>query len=392
MTYFANEPTIVCLAHLGWDFVWQRPQQLLSRLAQQYPTIYIREPHIDTTTNHTPYLRRIPSDGGVVAYEPRLPNRLDVHENAQAHYINLVKTALAEHGIVHPSNGQRLSQAPLIVWFYTPMPVYVLDHIPADLVIFDAMDQLANFRFAPPDLIAREAELMQRADLVFTGGRSLYEARRDHHPNVYLFASGVDPSHFAQARQLDTEVASEIADLPGPVLGYYGVIDERIDLDMLSALATQRPDWSFVMVGPLAKIDPESLPRRPNIYYPGQQPYNRLPQFLKRFDVCLMPFALNEATQYISPTKALEYMAAHKPIVSTHVPDVVANWSHVVYLAQDGAGFIQAVEQALGETPTQRQARIIRQNAVITRHTWDRIAHDMGRLIDTALTARSEGR
>ena len=383
-----TKPTLLCLSHLGWDFVWQRPQHILSRLAAHFSLIYVNEPNLaapgsaDYPADGRPYLREVYRDKNVVAWQPIFPNRQEIHAHWREHYVRLVKSLLAP--------GERP-----ILWFYTPTPYYFLDHIPASLVVYDVMDNLAGFKGASADLPEREAALLARADVVFTGGRSMYLERQDRHRNIHLFPSGVEPEHFAQAMNRKTPVAPEISRLyqngrsPQAVLGYYGVIDERIDLCLLCRLAADNPQWAIVMVGPVAKIDEEQLPRLPNIHYTGRQSYERLPQFLKGFDVCLMPFALNEATRTISPTKTLEYMAAHKPIVSTPIPDVVANWSDVVHLAWDPAAFATAVSQALCETPQEHEARIRREEALLASHTWDHIAAAMHRHLCHALQAKS---
>ncbi len=247
------------------------------------------------------------------------------------------------------------------------------------------MDELANFKGASTDLRQREAGLLARADLVFAGGRSLYEARKERHRNVHLFASGVEVEHFAQALSPALRIAPEIAALPRPVLGYYGVIDERMDLELLSGLASRHPDWSIALVGPVTKLEPEQLPTAPNLHYLGPRSYAELPSFLKGFDACLMPFAMNEATRFISPTKTLEYMAAHKPIISTPVPDVVSNWTGIVRIAGNIGEFEGAVEDTLGETATDRQKRVAREEHILREHGWARIAHDMHGLIRAAL-------
>ncbi len=382
-------PGIIVLAHLGWDFVWQRPQHILSRLAQHYPVIYINEPQVSPTDEGEPQLRVVADDNNVTAYQARFPNRADVLENWRDAYMDLARGAMMSHGWLQVEDGEDVLTRPVILWFYTPMPDYALESLPHDVVVYDVMDQLANFKGAPPDLAEREKHVLKHADVVFTGGRSIYEARQGQHDNLHLFCSGVDPSHFAQALKPETEVAPEIAELSHPVLGYYGVIDERADLNLLRQVAEQRPDWSIVMVGPVVKIDPKDLPIVPNIYYPGQKPYGRLPNFLKGFDVCLMPFAMNEATRYISPTKTLEYMAAEKPIVSTPVHDVVTNWGDVVYIANDAADVVQAVEHAMAETSDERAARLARYEQIVNENTWDYIADEMRRLIEEAFDKRA---
>lgn len=380
-------PAILCLSHLAWDFVWQRPQHLLSRLARHYPVLYVNEPQL-TTVQTRPYLKRIAETSGVKAWQPFFPDRREILENWRNVYITLVQELLLDQGWLRRSRTGLAAVRPLIVWFYSPTPFYLLDHLPADLVVYDVMDELANFKNAAADLPEREAKLLAQADLVFTGGRSLYQARQGRHPHLHLFTSGVEPEHFARALSPATEVSAEIAALPRPILGYYGVIDERIDLNLLDTLAAEHPTWSIVMVGPVAKIEAKDLPRRPNLYYPGQQPYSKLPHFLKGFDVCLMPFQINAATRYISPTKTLEYMAAHKPIVSTPVPDVVANWADVVSIAANPAEFAAAIEAALTETSAQREARIVREESYLARSNWDTIAAEMRGLIQAGLSRR----
>ncbi len=382
-------PGIVVLAHLGWDFVWQRPQHILSRLARHYPVLYINEPQVSPTAEGEPQLRVVADEGNLTAYQPRFPDRADVLNDWRETYVGLARDAMIRHGWLRVEDGKDVLTRPVILWFYTPVPVYALDSLPHDLVVYDVMDQLANFKGAAKDLPQREARLLQHADVVFTGGRSIYEARVGRHHNLHLFSSGVDPNHFAQALKPETEVAPEIAELSHPVLGYYGVIDERADMDLLRQVAEQRPDWSIVMVGPVVKIDPKDLPLVPNIYYPGQKPYSALPSFLKGFDVCLMPFAMNEATRFISPTKTLEYMAAEKPIVSTPVPDVVRNWGHAVSIAGDAAGVIQAVEHAMAETTDERAERLAAYDEIVNRNTWDYIAGEMRRLIEEAFAKRA---
>jgi UDP-galactopyranose mutase len=380
-------PAIVCLSHLGWDHVWQRPQQLLSRLARRYPVLYINEPTIDPALSGPPSACLVERRGPVVAWQPVFPDRAEVYARWRACYAELVAELLVQHGWARRRGDELTAVRPIILWFYTPTPVYMAELLPASLVVFDVMDDLASFRGASADLALREAMLLRRADLVFAGGHTLFAARRERHANIHLFPSGVDLEHFASTLRPQTEVAEAIADLPRPVLGYYGVIDERIDLPLLDALATEHPEWSIVLVGPVSKIEPTSLPRRPNLHYPGQQPYSELPRFLKGFDVCLMPFAINGATRSISPTKALEYMAAHRPIVSTPVPDVVANWADVLSVADTPAAFGAAITAALHERVDERARREQRQRTVLAASTWDTIVARMGELIERELAS-----
>lgn len=383
-------PGVLCLSHLAWDHVWQRPQQILSRLAHHYPVLYVAEPEISRSPMGEPRLEMVADDGQLRAWRPVFPDRSDILDGWRESYIRIVQDLLRREGWIDQDPKELVATRPLITWFYTPIPWYMLDHIPAQLVVYDVMDDLVSFKGAAEDLPWRERQLLDRCDLVFAGGRSLYNSRKDDHPNIHLFPSGVDVGHFASAMESATEVPLDVAPLPQPVLGYYGVIDERIDLGLLEEVARRRPDWSFVMVGPVTKLDPSQLPEAPNLLYTGQQPYGQLPSFLKAFDVCLMPFAINPATRSISPTKALEYMAARKPIVSTPVPDVVANWPEEILIGRNADEFVLAVEGALSETESQRALRVARQERVVARNGWERVAQEMRAHIESTLAPGSE--
>jgi glycosyltransferase involved in cell wall biosynthesis len=330
---------VIVHSHLRWDFVWQRPQQIFSRLAPRHPILFTEEPmrggdalRLIVTEPHPNVFRAVPS----------LPAAgYATVDDEWAAVLPMLRDAVASH----PLLAGRFDSP--IQWFYSPMTApHFLGRFGASCVVYDCMDELANFRFAPPDIGQRERFLISRADVVFTGGHRLYEAKSQHHDNVHFYGCGVDVAHFATARDPQTPLPAGFDALPRPVFGYFGVIDERIDYELLDRLARQSPDASIVMVGPLAKVERSALPDRPNIHWLGQRRYEDLPAIVKGFDVCLMPFALNEATRFINPTKTLEYMAAGKPIVSTAVPDVVRNFTPIVEVAQDPDGFVDAVWQA----------------------------------------------
>jgi UDP-galactopyranose mutase len=275
------------------------------------------------------------------------------------------------------------------LWFYTPMLLPATRSLAPSLVVYDAMDELSLFKGASPDLLPRERRLLQLADVVFTGGVSLGRAKAALHSNVHAIPSGVDVDHYRQALDPATPVPADLEALPHPRVGFFGVIDERADLPLLAELARLRPDWQFVMIGPVLKIDRAELPAAPNLHYLGQRQYRELPGYTKGFDVCMLPFALNDATRFISPTKTLEYMAAHKPIVSTPVPDVVGSFREHVAIAANAADFVAAVEQALAETPPRRESRVARERAVVAGNTWDAIVARMDRLMLEALAGRA---
>jgi len=333
---YSDRPTLLCFSHLRWDFVFQRPQHLMSRFADDMTVVYWEEP-VETDRKSTPLLRvRAAEDHpNVRIVVPHLPEGLDEAQREAA-----LKRLLDAY-----SAG--LSR-PLVAWYYTPMMLPFSRDLDATVTVFDAMDELSKFKFAPPKLLDLEQELIGRADLVFTGGTSLFEAKKDRHDSVHLFPSSVDRTHFAKARACHFDPADQ-EDLPRPRLGFYGVIDERFDIALLDAIAAMRPDWSFVMVGPVVKISEDELPKRHNIAYLGPKKYEQLPAYLSGWDVALMPFAMNESTQFISPTKTPEYLAGGKPVVSTPVRDVVRHYGHLqgVGIASTPEEFVEHCERML---------------------------------------------
>jgi glycosyltransferase involved in cell wall biosynthesis len=266
------------------------------------------------------------------------------------------------------------------VWFYTPMALPLATGLKPRGVVYDCMDELSHFKNAPRQLVQRENALFKIADLVFTGGRSIYNAKKSRHPDVHCFPSSVDAQHFAKVKG-DHPLQAEI---PRPRLGYCGVIDERINLDLIDSIAQARPEWNIVMVGPTAKIDPAHLPRRDNIHWLGQQGYEDLPGFISGWDVCLMPFALNDATKFISPTKTLEYMACGRPSVSTSIRDVVEPYGHVVRIADTAEGFIADCEMIMQRTAEEHIAHSRELAEIVARTSWDNTADAMAELIAQA--------
>ncbi len=386
---------LIVFSHLRWSGVYQRPQHLLSRFAKHIPVIVIEEPVLLSNSNEKPSFRET-SDGNVTVLTPLLPDS-STSQFGFCKETNRIISRLIEERFPRSSwwGGQRFGSGSAhshkpVVWYYTPMALGALPgSIDPGLVVLDAMDDLASFRNAPRELRDQEEAMLRTADVIFAGGPSLYEARRHRHPSVHCFPSGVDARHFATGAE-SMAPAADIAALPGPVLGFHGVLDERIDFDLIAKVADSRPNWSLALVGPLAKIEESDLPRRPNISYLGRQQYADLPSFLAGFDVAILPFALNEATRSISPTKTLEYLAAEKPVVSTAIADVVSLYGNVVRIASDPADFITAVEAALAESGGDRRRRHARAQAHLLEHDWDAIADGMAdRMIET-VTARSE--
>ena len=331
------------------------------------PVLFIEEPVFDDTG--PAWLEMHTITGNLTVGVPHLPRGLDSGATATSQRA-LLDGACARNDITDP-----------YLWFYTPMAIAFAGEIPASAIVYDCMDELSAFKDAPPELPELEDLLLDRADLVFTGGLSLYEAKRARHPRVYAFPSAVDIGHFGAARGRLAEPSDQAA-IPRPRLGFFGVIDERMDTALLAALAGRRPDWQFVMIGPVVKIDPASLPKADNIHYLGIKNYQELPAYAAHWDVALMPFALNDATRFISPTKMPEYLAAGKPVVSTPVADVTQLWGHLdaTFIAENPDDFASkaAAAIALAATPGDWLDQIDRELAGLS---WDRTWEQMRALI-----------
>ena len=377
----APEPqpaTLLCFSHLRWNFVFQRPQHLMSRFAREMDVIFWEEP-IETGPKETAFLqvREAEDAPGLRVVVPHLPQGMTEEAREAA-----LKRLLDAH--VAAIRG------PLIAWYYTPMMLTFSRHITPDLTVYDAMDELSKFKFAPEHLLSYEQELIDRADILFTGGSSLYEAKKDRHDYVHCFPSSVDRCHFAKARARQFEPADQ-EDLPKPRLGFYGVIDERFDIDLLGKVAEMRPDWSFVMLGPVVKIAEEDLPRRHNIHYLGSKTYDQLPCYLSGWDVALMPFAMNESTEFISPTKTPEYLAGGKPVVSTPIKDVVRHYGHLegVQIASTPEEFVAGCEKALELSRNPESGWLAEADLMLSATSWDITQARMAGLIHDLLGTRT---
>jgi glycosyltransferase involved in cell wall biosynthesis len=367
---------VLCLSHLRWGFVFQRPNHLMSRWARQKRVLFVEEPIHDAAAPYLSTSEVLPNLHVVV---PHLPASASPRESIRGQRA-LFDDLLAQFEVRSP-----------LLWFYTPMALEFAAHASAAAVVYDCMDELSAFQGAPPELRLQERQLFARADLVFTGGHSLYEAKRAHHGRVHAFPSSVDARHFGAALQPGRREPRDQGSIPRPRLGFFGVIDERMDRDLLARLADARPDWHIVLIGPVVKIDPASLPRRPNLHYLGPKPYEDLPAYIGGWDVAVMPFARNEATRFISPTKTLEYLAAGAPVVSTPIRDVVRPYGERgLVRVGEGDGFVQQVTEALREKGT--AAGDARRRAAldwVSSTSWDRTWEGMRELVLEAAARRA---
>lgn len=374
---------IIALCHLSWDWVWQRPQQFLSRLARRHPVLFVETYCSDTRTTRIE-LKNPENHPNVTVLQMHLPAaRWQDGGFIDAERRRTLQAVLSEE------LAGRFEQP--LLWFYDPMAVTSFaGQLGERAIVYDCMDELSQFKGAPPELIARERILLKKADVVFCGGQKMRQKRLPLNPNTHFFGTGVDIAHFGRALSDDLPVAPEIAQLgDGPVLGYFGVIDERIDYELLAKLADARADWHIVMVGPTAKVDPADFPRRPNLHFIGGRPYAALPALTKGFSVALMPFALNAATEYINPTKALEYMAAGRPVVSTALDEVRMNFGEVSRVAKSHDEFVSLCAR---EVARPSRARVARGIKLASKNTWEAIIAQMEQHIADVLKPARKAR
>lgn len=366
---------MIVLSHLRWDFVYQRPQHLMSRCAKERRVFFVEEPIFGSGPMKLEVSRR---EDGLHVVVPHLPEGLQSEAAIEAVQHALIDRLFEEYQI-----------SDYILWYYTPMAIAWTRHLKPIATVYDCMDELSAFRGAPPQLIEREKELFKRADLVFTGGQSIYEAKRDKHKSVHAFPSSIDAKHFAQARAVTNEPEDQ-AQIPHPRMGFFGVVDERFDIELLEGIADARPDWHLVIIGPVVKIDPATLPQRPNIHYLGGKSYKELPAYLAGWDVAALFFARNESTKYISPTKTPEYLAAGRPVVSTSIRDVVRPYGDLglVRIADTVDEFIKAAAEIGMDEQAFDEKWLARVDEFLSQRSWDKTWQEMSDLISAVIKER----
>ena len=361
---------LVCFSHLRWNFVYQRPQHLLSRFSKHYRVFYIEEPIIEQREKD--FLQVNNSENNIWIVTPHLPQG---SENVNV---------LDRQNVLLKAFFNDLNIQKYIFWYYTPMAIELGNFFEPQMIVYDCMDELSNFKFAPPILKEREKELFGKADVVFTGGHNLYKAKKSSHHNIHPFPSSIDKAHFEAARELENDPADQ-EKIPHPRFGFYGVIDERMDIELLRQVAEKRPDWHLVVIGPVVKIDPAMLPKLDNIHYLGGKSYNELPKYLAGWDVATIPFVLNESTEFISPTKTPEYLAGGKPVISTSIIDVVTPYgeNNIVHIADTADEFIAAGEIELNRKNRTEWLENI--DVFLSSNSWDQTWEGMMEHINNVL-------
>ena len=373
---------IIVFSHLRWSFVWQRPQQFLSRFAAGHPILFVEEPCFDLPEGEAPKLILDTVMDNVTVAAIHVP----ASSRADASLPTWLRTLTTE--AIAAVNSDGAFDDPLL-WFYSPMESsWSLGYFKNRGVVYDCMDELSQFRGAPSELVHNEARLLAHADIVFTGGYELWLKKKKQHQNVHFFGCGVEYKHFALAQDPRTPIPEDLQvlrDQGRPILGWFGVVDERVNYPLLEAMSQLRPDWAFVMVGPVVKVDPAELPQAPNLHWLGGRDYKVLPNYCRGFDVCMMCFALNEATEYINPTKALEYLATGKPVISTPVRDVVRQYSDLIDITEDPAEFVRLADRAINH-PDEAKIKAGIERARMS--SWESTVAQMRLLISQAIEER----
>lgn len=365
---------VLCFSHLRWDFVYQRPQHLLSRFAKEgHRVFFIEEPIFTDGESRFKVSWR---EENLFVVVPEIKHETSA-ENLNEILVSELKNLVENYEIEN-----------YIDWYYTPMMLSWSEQLAPLAVVFDSMDELSLFKFAPPELIANEEKLFKLADVVFTGGQSLFEAKKHRHRNIHALPSSIDAAHFAKAFSVKKEPFDQ-REISRPRIGFFGVIDERMDVELLDEIAALKPDFQFVMIGPIVKIDEKDLPRRANIHYLGGKQYNELPNYLAGWDAAMMPFAMNDSTRFISPTKTPEYLAAGKPVISTPIRDVVSPYGEndLAHIAATAEEFIAEIEKALAENAIERQIKV---DEFLAGTSWDKTFRAMKDLIEKSVGKREE--
>lgn len=361
-----EEFSLIVHCHLCWDWVWQRPQQFLSRLSARHKILFVETVGPDPQLA-APYARFRSADGfpNITILRIQFPT----WQWGNGDFVDRERQRLVQLALTRePLAGQFEN---LVQWFYDPMAVTAFGGQMNEIAtVYDCMDELSKFKGAPPAIVEREQELLALADVVFAGGRKMWESKKRFNDNAHFYGCGVDVAHFGKAREEATKLRGDIAVLKKPVLGYFGVVDERMDYELVAKLADANPNWSVAIIGPAIKVDPSQFPQRPNLHWLGGREYKDLPAYCKGFDVCLMPFAMNEHTEFINPTKSLEYMAAGRTVVSSAVPDVISNFGSIVKVAHSHDEFI---ELCRAEAAQPDQKAIERGLKMASENSWESI-------------------
>lgn len=366
---------IVCLSSTRWSFLWQRPQQIMSRLCARHDILYVDPPFpvaeeqvrgISNDESGTLIVKNLQTiNDALQIFRPLEISRfsypdLDSNELLKMNQELLqcqIQKALFQLGWQHP-----------LLWLYDPRNVNLVDQLNPCGVIYDCVDSFRSFSWSHPHVSIWEEALVDRADVVLATSRALYQERLRKNRYTFLVPNAADYKHFSPWQGY--EKPADITAISRPRLGFIGAIYEWVDLELLQVIADKSPAWNLVLIGP--KQHGLQLPERSNIHWLGQRGYAELPAYVHSFDVALIPFLVNETTQHANPIKFWEYLAAGKPVVSTLLPEI-PDVPGVVWRSENHSMFCNHCAQALElvQHPLSRNKIITKARAIAYANSWE---------------------
>ena len=385
---------IVCMSFVVWDEHWGTPQQLMSRFAKSNRVLYVEQP-----VSVLSFFTGIRSRGAVARQIERWRHGpRQVAENIwaaapppvlpmRAHkLVNMVNAFFIRRWL--RSQVKKLEMQDVIFWNVQPTMPNIARAVKPALTLFHCVDDfsaLPHWWHQPGSLLAREAECCREADVVVCTARKLVETRRKHNANIHFVPNAANVDLFVQVTDPATPVPDDIGALPKPVVGIFGVIDFRTDVDAVAHIARQRPDWSVALVG-LVKgdVDLGALRALPNVHIFGKKPTEQLPGYLKAMDCCLIAYAMIEYNQHVFPLKLYDYMAAGKPIVASDMEELRPIEGEQVAIAHTPDDWVPAIQAAIAaDTPE----RVAERQRVARGQSWDHRVDEISTIIDPMLGA-----
>ena len=384
---------IICISSIDWDFNWQGHQEIMATLAAEgNRVLFIENTGVRAVRfSDGPRLKRRLLNWwkGTKGFRQERPNLylysplvLPFPHSRLARWVNRTVIVRALHRWSSATHFGRP-----IIWTFLPtrLVVDLVDGLDPQLVVYYCIADFGQLSSQPRAVARSERMLLDRTDVVFVQGEELRQ-RCLPHANIHIFPFGVNVSTFSQ----DVEVAPELRGLKRPIVGYVGGLHRHVDLELMERVARE-VDGTLVVVGPL-QVDASRLQQLPNVVFAGPQPHDRVPEFVKGFDVGIIPYALTDYTRTVYPTKMTEYLAMGIPVVATDLPEVrkfAESNGDVVDVTSTTDAFVEAIRARAGATPSRAETE--RRIAIAREHSWSSRTAQMSAVIDAALDVRERG-
>lgn len=357
----------VVISQVPWDYLWQRNHHTMARISRRARVLYATP--IPTITAAKEGKDACLLEGGMHGENLMHYRPVVLWGESKLDSVRKLNRLFLKNSLIWHAGRNGMGGCRRVLWFYFPTYESLVGRLEEDLVVYDIQDEYSAFSWYPRDTARRERDLLSKCDLVFTGTLQLRKRKEEYNRRIHFVQCGVESEHFSSAREVETALPQDVAALPRPVLGYFGLVDTRIDIAMLEEVASKRPGWTILLIGP-AHIETS----KPNIRMIGTRDYKELPRYLRGFDICLIPFVLNENTRNLNPTKLLEYFAAGKPVITAPIPDVVELYPDLVEFASTAEEFIGAAERLLSGEGEEKRNRRIKE---ATENSWDAMVERM---------------